>query len=219
MTMSKRDGSTRGRRTVKPLTRKQSAKKYYILTNTEETEKNYIDGLRAHIKDNQEFDVNIKTRGKKNIDLVNEALKFRSLDPEQREIWIVFDYDNRNDFDQIISDAARYGIHVAWSNPCIEIWFCAYFGAMPTYGSSGQCISAFEIQLSRRTKNIEYDKNDKDIYSILYKNGDEKKALEIAEKKMTENMRNGKIKPSEMNPGTTLNELVDEIRSQYKPHI
>ena len=40
-----------------------------------------------------------------------------------KETWIVFDRDRVPDFDKLIQKANYRGISVAWSNPCIEIWF------------------------------------------------------------------------------------------------
>ena len=46
--------------------------------------------------------------------------------------------------------------------------------------------------------------------------GDEEKAIQIAQQKLEQCVRDGKIKPSEMCPGTTVYKLVGEIRGKIK---
>ena len=46
--------------------------------------------------------------------------------------------------------------------------------------------------------------------------GDEEKAIQIAQKKLEQCEREGKTKPSEMCPATTVHKLVGEIRGKIK---
>jgi hypothetical protein len=119
------------------------------------------------------------------------------------------------DFDQIISRAQAKGIKVGWSNPCIEIWFSAYFGAMPTYNDSTACCKGFEEKYAQVTGH-KYQKSDAEIYSKLCRFGDESKAFAIAKQKLQENRRIGKTLPSQMCPATTLFILVEEIKNKIK---
>ena len=59
-----------------------------------------------------------------------------------------------------------------------------------------------------------YIKADEKMYAKLYKAGNEEKALQIARKKLEQCIREGKTKPSEMCPCTTVHELVGEIKSK-----
>ena len=52
------------------------------------------------------------------------------------------------------------------------------------------------------------------MYAKLYKAGNEEKALQIARQKLEQCIREGKTKPSEMCPCTTVHELVGEIKSK-----
>lgn len=52
------------------------------------------------------------------------------------------------------------------------------------------------------------------MYGKLCKAGDEEKAIQIAQRKLEQCIREGKTKPSEMCPCTTVHELVGEIREK-----
>jgi len=147
--------------------------------------------------------------------LVNEALNMASLQPQYGEIWIVFDRDQVKGFDQIISLAKEKGIKVGWSNPCIEIWFNAYFGKMPAYQDSVSCCKGFEEKYHNITKQC-YRKSDADIYSKLCQFGDEKQAFAIAKCKYKEQKRTYKNVPSKMCPATAVSHLVEEIKTKIE---
>ena len=49
-------------------------------------------------------------------------------------------------------------------------------------------------------------------------NGDEEKAIEVAESRIEQHKRDGKKQPSEMCSATTVHVLVQEIREKAKGH-
>lgn len=110
---------------------------YFVVTDTKETEKNYLEGLRNSIPKDVRDKLVMKVSRAKTSDLVDETLNLLSMHPQYGEPWIVFDRDRVKNFDSIIHDAKVNGIKVGWSNPCIEIWFHAYFGKMPMCSDSG----------------------------------------------------------------------------------
>lgn len=186
---------------------------YFIVTDTKETEQNYMNGLRNSIPQELQGRLVIKVIKTKTKKLVNEALNLASLYPQYGEIWIVFDKDQVQNFDSIISEAKSKGIKVGWTNPCIEEWFSAYFGSMPTCYNSVDCCKKFEEKFERIVQQ-KYIKSDSTIYEKLNRFGNEKEAIKLAEKKLHEHRRNGKDKPSDMCPSTTIHLLVDEIKSK-----
>jgi len=95
-------------------------------------------------------------------------------------------------------------------NPCIEIWFAAYFGKMPNIDTSVKCCEYFSRIYESKIGN-KYEKSTPDIYDKLFKYGDEAKAFEIAELKRKECFQNGKCTPSAMYPCTTVDFLIREI--------
>ena len=52
------------------------------------------------------------------------------------------------------------------------------------------------------------------MYKRLCENGDEEKALSIAEQKYQQCLREGKLVPSDMCPATRVHELVGEIKGK-----
>lgn len=190
---------------------------YLIVTDTKETEKNYFLGIRDHIPPEEQKKIAICVKKAETKNLVDEALDELSADFQFRSVWIVFDRDEVKDFDEIVKQAENNHISVAWSNPCIETWFAAYFGVMPVWEDSVTCCSKF-ADLYKKKTGSEYVKSEKDIYKKLLKHGDEAGAIALARQKTKEHLRNGKEKPSEQCPASAICELVDEIRSKIDPN-
>lgn len=130
-------------------------------------------------------------------------------------IWIVFDRDRVTNFDGIIEQAKREGVNVGWSNPCIEIWFDAYFGKIHSYIDSVTCCRKFGETFKQRTGQ-EYHKDSRQIYAVLNRFGDEVKAIRIAESRLQGHLKDGIGKPSEMCPCTTVHTLVNEIQQKTR---
>ena len=212
-------------RNGKRKTRDQMAKRrvpelgyYFIVTDTKETEQNYMLGLRDSIPKELQGKLVIKIVKTATKDLVDEALNLASLYPQFGEIWIVFDRDQVKNFDEIIRQARDRGISVGWTNPCIEAWFSAYFGEMPNYQDSVSCCSGFSTTYERATRQ-RYAKSDPQIYEKLNRFGNEQKAVALAERKFYEHRANCKDTPSEMCPCTTVHLLVREIKSKIEKEI
>lgn len=49
------------------------------------------------------------------------------------EIWCVFDRDNHANFREAVEFATAKGIHLAATNPCIELWFLLHFEDQTAY--------------------------------------------------------------------------------------
>ncbi|HIS70167.1 MAG TPA: RloB domain-containing protein [Candidatus Gallacutalibacter stercoravium] len=211
-------------RNGKRKTREQLSKRripelgyYYIVTDTEATEHNYMVGLRDSIPKELQGKLVIKVSKAKTVELVDQAYAQASLLSQYSEPWIVFDRDQVEGFDEIIHAANQMGINVGWSNPCIEVWFNAYFGAMPTYQNSVQCCNGFSEAFFKATGQ-KYKKSDPDIYGKLNHFGDEQQAIRLAEQKLKQQWQSGNSTPSQMCPCTTLHKLVQEIKEKIKGH-
>ena len=188
---------------------------YLIVTDTEATEKCYFEGLRKSLSKDMQDKLIIRVVETKTIEMINKCLELTAYEAQYRIPWIVFDRDQVSDFDEIIEEAKARGIEVGWSNPCFEIWMYAYFGAMPVIYESWKCCSEFGKIYERKTGQ-EYDKAERSMYDKVCKNGDEEAAIKIAEQKFKQCIREGKTKPSEMCPCTTVHKLVREIRQKAK---
>ena len=108
---------------------------FIIVTDTKKTEKNYFEGLIHSLQDNKKNkEVSIIVRS--NIDtkqLVSQTLSLKEKYPQiNPNVWIVFDRDQVQNFDEIIQTAESERISVAWSNHCFEIWFWSCFDSIPS---------------------------------------------------------------------------------------
>ena len=170
-------------------------------------------GLRDSLPKEYQGRIVIKVSKAKTDELVNSCKEQAALEPQYGEPWIVFDRDRVVRFDEIIKQANREGVHVGWSNPCIEIWFDAYFGKMHAYQDSVTCCREFGATFEKKTGQ-EYQKANRQIYDLLNRYGDESEAIQIAEKRFQQYRRDGFCNPSEMCPCTTIQHLVDEIKKK-----
>ena len=85
---------------------------YLIVTDTEETEKNYFEGLKNSIPLEIRDRIVIKVeKAKTTYNLVERTVELCSAQAQQRIPWIVFDRDQVKDFDGIIREAERNDIH------------------------------------------------------------------------------------------------------------
>ena len=185
---------------------------YLIVTDTEATEKCFFNGLCNSLPESIKGKLVIKViEAKKTGSLLEECINSVSQSPQYRVPWIVFDRDQVPNFDDIIKEAERKGINTGWSNPCFEIWLYAYWGSMPPIEESKKCCSEFNKEYKKKTGK-EYRKSNKHIYAEIYRTGDERIAIKIAQKKFKEHIRNGKEQPSVMCPCTTVYKLVSEIK-------
>ena len=141
----------------------------------------------------------IKVVETKTQNMIQRCMELTVYEAQYRIPWIVFDRDEVVDFDKIIKDAKKAGIHVGWSNPCFEIWMYAYFGSMPAIHESWSCCSRFGETYEKRTGQ-KYSKADEDMYRRLIENGDEEDALAIAQRKYEQCIKNGYTIPSQMCP-------------------
>lgn len=188
---------------------------YFVVTDTKETEQNYMYGLRDSIPKELQGKLVIKVVKTKTKNLVEEAINLASLNPQYGETWIIFDRDQVQNFDEIIRQANEKGIKVGWTNPCIEAWFSAYFGSMPTYQDSVSCCAGFSRTFEQESRQ-KYIKSDKAIYEKLNRFGNEATAVDLAQKKFEEHRANCKNRPSEMCPCTTVHWLVSEVKSKVE---
>lgn len=186
---------------------------YLVVTDTEATERCFFTGLHDSLPEDTKKKLVIKVIETKTQNLIPKCREMTSYEAQYRIPWIVFDRDQVPNFDQIIKDAEKSGIHVGWSNPCFEIWLFAYLGNMPALHESWSCCSKF-AELYKSKTGQEYSKADSDMYKRLCVYGDEEKALQIASQKYEQRLRENKTISSQMCPATTVHKLVGEIKSK-----
>ena len=191
---------------------------YLIVTDTEATERCFFNGLHQALPETVRNKLVIKVVETKTRAMIDKCVELTAYEAQYRIPWIVFDRDQVQGFDEIIAEAEKKDIQVGWSNPCFEIWMLAYFGAMPALHDSWTCCSEFgrvyESKIGQK-----YSKADEKMYEKLCVVGNEEKAIQIAQQKFQQCEREGKTKPSEMCPCTTVHKLVNEIRGKRKEEL
>ncbi|MBQ8639633.1 MAG: RloB domain-containing protein [Lachnospiraceae bacterium] len=190
---------------------------YLVVTDTEATERCFFNGLHQALPNDVRNKLVIKVVETKTRTMIDKCLELTAYDAQYRIPWIVFDRDQVQGFDEIIKEAEEKGIQVGWSNPCFEIWMYAYFGSMPAIQDSWTCCSEFGRVYETKTGQ-KYSKADEQMYGKICKAGDEEKAIRIAHKKLEQCIREGKTKPSDMCPCTTVHKFVGEIKAKRKAY-
>ncbi|WP_329065531.1 RloB family protein [Streptomyces sp. NBC_01429] len=117
-----REGSGRRRGPVR-----RSARTMLIVCGSKETERQYLQGLRDHLR-NPAVSVVVRGKACSPTQLVAYARGQRDLNPGgYDEVWCVFDVDDYIDVADAALAARRQGIRIAVSNPCFELWLLLHF--------------------------------------------------------------------------------------------
>lgn len=189
---------------------------YLIVTEGTETEVNYFKNIKRIIEslfsnsiivEKIELDVQGTARSTKV--LVNEAIKKRSL-KTYSEVWVVFDKDDNQDFDDAIALAKKEGLNVAWSNECFELWLLLHFQDLKSAIGRNDYYSKLTNHF--KDKNINNGKYDKNIYDIFDITSPYVDIAITRSKYLLENHICNKIfSPGKMNPATKVQDLVEEL--------
>lgn len=159
-----------------------------IICCGEQTEKNYFGDVSNLIKANYNKITSI------NFDIVCDPVdplqmakkveirykaSIRNQKPYQH-IWVVFDKDDfkEDNFENAINSiyvlnkkrinsSTKCMFHSLWSNQCIELWFLLHY----EYLQSSLKRNQYFGKLDKHLGDVNYKKNDKDIYSNIIKNG------------------------------------------------
>ena len=135
---------------------------------------------------------------------------------QKGQIWCVYDKDSfpASDFNGVADRAERLNqknpelqYHAAWSNECIEFWFLLHFA----YYTSNNHRTEYIRFLNDKFRELglgKYQKNMKNIFDILMKEGSPKLAIRYAKRIIKEGQ--GRT-PTEIAPGTKVYELVEEL--------
>lgn len=194
--------------------RQPKANSFLIVTEGARTEPYYFGRLKEliHAKmggvlDVVAPDIDIQGRGQSTIDLLKVTEKIvRASKIVYQNIWIVFDKDDFENFDEAIKLGEAKGYHIAWSNRSFEYWLYLHFH----YNESA--INDWAAQLDTVFKQEKlgqgrYRKNNKeDVYAIVNRPDRLDNAIKNAKH------RKGKDVPSTFDPGTTVYKLVEELK-------
>lgn len=190
-------------------TRQRRLAYYLIYTDGDETEQNYLEGVRDSLPPELRDHVRVRVSHAHTTDLAESCLDEVASMQQVVEPWIVLDRDQVPGFDKLIADAEEDGIEVGWTNVCLEAWFNAYFGKLLTIQESKPCWHQFGRTFKEKVGQ-EYHKNDPRIYEKLRRYGSEERAMSLADAALGAARRDGKT-PSESIGCTTIHLLVRKI--------
>ncbi|WHM37930.1 RloB family protein [Streptomyces sp. BPTC-684] len=126
-----REGSGRRRGPVR-----QSSRTLLIVCGGKETERQYLQGLRDHLR-NPAISLVVRGKACSPTQLVAYARQQRDLNRGgYDEVWCVFDVDQYADVPEAVTAARRCGIRAAVSNPCFELWLLLHFTEHRAYAAT-----------------------------------------------------------------------------------
>lgn len=112
------------------------ANSYLIITEGERTEPFYFKGMQKLIQEKvggvvdiiEQPLIDVHGEGCSTTRLVEVADQIiKDAKIIYQNVWIVFDKDDFDDFDQAIQEAINRGYNVAWSNQSFEYWLYLHF--------------------------------------------------------------------------------------------
>lgn len=200
--------------------------RYYIFCEGEQTEPKYFQGFKRLIEKNPIYRdmvlIEIEPCGAETLRVIGQAEKHVKENQITRgQIWCVYDKDSfpARDFNAVTARAEvlnrqnpNVQYHTAWSNECIEFWFLLHFADYRSNNHRSDYVRFLNDKF-RSTGAGRYQKNMDRLFEILLNHGNPKLAIRYAKRIITENQ--GKT-PTEIAPGTTVYELVEEL-AKYLP--
>lgn len=162
--------------------------RFLIVCEGKRTEPNYF---KALIKDQYSnvIEEDVLGEGRSTCALVRRTLEIKNELEKRRcnkfdRVWVVFDKDDFNDFNEAIGLASDYHFESAWSNESFELWYYLHFQFLNSAIERQAYIEKLQNEI-RKHKGFEkfvYKKNDPEFYNVLQKLGNEQKAKKYAAK-------------------------------------
>ena len=193
--------------------------RFLIVCEGTKTEPQYFEALvNSYISAVRE--VTIEGEGKATVRLVEETLEIkkdleRKNDMEFDRVWVVFDKDDFDDFNEAIEWARVLGFKSAWSNEAFELWYYLHFEYLDTGIDRAAYIRKLEEAFRKKMNDndFEYKKGNPEIYNLLQQYGREDLAKRYAKK--LRGQYSGKDYAS-CKPCTMVDKLVEELEKPEK---
>ena len=98
-------------------------------------------------------------------------------------VWVVFDKDDFDDFNDAIKKAHKLGFQSAWTNEAFELWYYLHFEYLDTGIGRADYIKKLEevFRKNMGDNSFKYKKGNPDIYSLLQHYGREDLAKRFAQ--------------------------------------
>lgn len=197
------------------------ANSFLIVTEGEKTEPLYFSGIQQRIEEKigGKIDVvevpfiDIRGEGCATGSLIQTTERIiKNAKVMYQNIWVVFDKDDFEDFDQAIEEGTQKGYKIAWSNQSFEYWLYLHF----YYSDSALHRNDWQKKLNEIFKQYQlgdgyYRKNYENIYDLVDSFGGVKNAISNAKRRMA-SFRDGIDKPSQYDPGTMVYRLVQDLK-------
>ncbi len=197
------------------------ADSFLIVTEGECTEPLYFTGMqkliqekvggRVDIVEAPVIDIHGEGRAtRKLIDVAEQIVKRAKI--FYQNIWVVFDRDDFDDFDQAVREGTERGYQIAWSNQSFEYWLYLHFH----YSDA----ALYRDEWNRKLNEIfaqyqlgdgKYRKNDENIYQLVNRFDGVATAIRHARRRMAE-YDGEHCPPSAYDPGTTVYLLAEELK-------
>lgn len=201
--------------------KKPKANSFLIVTEGERTEPLYFKGIQKQIK--EKIGGNVDVVEAPSIDVIGEGSSTGKLIEITEEVvknakiiyqnvWVVFDKDDFEDFDEAIKIGENKGYRIAWSNQSFEFWLYMHF----YYSDSALhrdewCRKLDQVFAQYNLGDGCYRKNYDDIYAIVDSFQGVDTAIRNAKRRMSDFDDNRDL-PSKYDPGTKVYELVTELK-------
>lgn len=215
--MEKREAKAAKRRKVAV---RDKIVRFLIVCEGESTEPNYF---RELVRDrySEVRTEEILGEGRSTCALVRRTAEIKEKLERRRQlrfdrVWVVFDKDDFNDFNEAITLAEKFGFMAGWSNEAFELWYLLHFVYLDAAVSRSDYIAKLENEIRRFDGfgNFGYEKNDTGIYTLLRTIGNSAQAKVRAER--LRSMFDGDRDYKNHKPCTTVDLLVSELEHPEK---
>ena len=160
--------------------------RFLIVCEGTKTEPLYFEALVTNYTSTVR-NVTIEGEGRATVALVEKALEIKKALECQNamtfdRVWVVFDKDDFEDFNEAIALARRYGFKSAWTNEAFELWYYLHFEYLDTGINRVAYIEKLEEALIKRTGdvNFKYKKGNRVNYQLMQTYGREDLAKRFA---------------------------------------
>ena len=212
----------RARAEKKRKTEFKSKRKFYLIVcEGEKTEPNYFEALKKSLPRGvlELTNIDIDGTGKNTLSIIDEAKKLKKKYEEKYlrkidNVWTVFDKDSfpKRNFNNAINkgENSRPKINCAWTNEAFELWYLLHFNYYNTGIPREQYQKLLETEINKaaNTSDYKYEKNSKEMFSILNQYGSQETAISNAEK--LESLYHDRSF-SDHNPCTKVHKLINEL--------
>ena len=183
----------RARREAKAAKKRQESVRdrhvrFLIVCEGSKTEPYYFRSLVKNYESSVREET-IKGEGRATVALVERALSIKqSLELSNAmsfdRVWVVFDKDDFDDFNDAIKLASESGLLCAWTNEAFELWYCLHFEYLQSGIGRDDYIDKLNGYFRDKMQDptFKYDKGNPQNYNLLRQYGSEDLAKRYAQK-------------------------------------